>query len=335
VIRLTGPNPQSIDIRQPYVELGAIATDNVDGDLSSSIVIDASNVDTAKAGAYVVTYDVSDRSGNKAATVSRTVRIGADLAPDIDLIGPSPQRIPFGGSYTEFGATAWDAQDGDLTSALLIDTGKLDVGKPGVYIVTYSVSDSNGNRSLATRVVEVVDFFIDDNSSIFQRDINAIALAGITRGCNPPQNDWYCETRNVTRGQFAAMIVRALELPASPRDVFGDDDDSIFESDINSLAAAGVTRGCNPPANDRYCPNEFLTRGQAAAMFVRALGYTDNGGGDKFTDDDDSVFEDDIDKLATAGVTRGCNPPENSRFCPNRFITRGQIAAFLARARNL
>ena len=44
------------------------------------------------------------------------------------------------------------------------------------------------------------------------------------------------------------------------------------------------------------------------------------------------IVESDIDKLATAGVTRGCNPPVNDRFCPGSNVTRGQMAAFLRRA---
>ena len=69
-----------------------------------------------------------------------------------------------------------------------------------------------------------------------------------------------------------------------------------------------------------------------AAFLVRAPGYTDDGGGDLLTDDNDSEFETDIDKLATAGVTRGCSPPVNDRFCPTSNVTRGQMAAFLHRA---
>jgi uncharacterized delta-60 repeat protein len=117
-----------------------------------------------------------------------------------------------------------------------------------------------------------------------------------------------------------------------PDDRFVDDDDSIFESGIEWLAAEGITQGCNPPLNDMYCPNEFVTRGQMAAFLVRAVGYTDNGGGDLFTDDNDSIFEAAIDKLGTAGVTQGCNPPANDMYCPNEFVTRGQMAAFLSRA---
>jgi hypothetical protein len=69
-----------------------------------------------------------------------------------------------------------------------------------------------------------------------------------------------------------------------------------------------------------------------AAFLVRALDLTDAGGGNWFADDDGSVFELDIDRLATSGVTRGCNPPINDRFCPSQSVTRAQMAAFLRRA---
>ena len=100
------------------------------------------------------------------------------------------------------------------------------------------------------------------------------------------------------------------------------------------LAAAGITSGCNPPVNDRYCPNHHLTRGQMAAMLVRALGLTATDGTD-FTDDDNSIFESSIERLAAAGITYGCNPPNNTKFCPTSRLTRGQMAAFLVRALDL
>ena len=76
-------------------------------------------------------------------------------------------------------------------------------------------------------------------------------------------------------------------------------------------------------------PDDHVTRGQMAAFLVRALGYTDNGGGNEFVDDNGQP-EGDIDRLATAGVTVG-NPPRNDRFCP-KYVTRGEMAAFLVRA---
>jgi hypothetical protein len=69
-----------------------------------------------------------------------------------------------------------------------------------------------------------------------------------------------------------------------------------------------------------------------AAFLVRAFEYSNGGTGDYFVDDNDSLFENAIDKLRVAGVTLGCNPPVNNRYCPNDYVTRGQMAAFLKRA---
>ncbi len=113
---------------------------------------------------------------------------------------------------------------------------------------------------------------------------------------------------------------------------FPDSYGSIFVEQIAWMATQGITLGCNPPTNDRFCPDDNVTRGQVAAFLVRALGLTDSGAGDLFTDDDGSIFESNIDKLATAGITLGCNPPTNDRFCPDDNVTRGQMAAFLQRA---
>jgi hypothetical protein len=71
---------------------------------------------------------------------------------------------------------------------------------------------------------------------------------------------------------MAAFLVRALDLPTGPTNRFTDDDTSEFEPDIEALANAGVTLGCNPPVDDRYCPTEVVTRGQMAAFLHRALG---------------------------------------------------------------
>jgi stage II sporulation protein D len=174
--------------------------------------------------------------------------------------------------------------------------------------------------------------FVDIVDSVHYDAIAAIWDRGITYGCNPPANDRYCPAGSVTRGEMAAFLVRALDLPATDHDAFVDDGDSIFQDDINRLAAAGITRGCNPPDNDRYCPDQPVTREQMAAFLVRAFTYTDGGEGDRFVDDDESIFEADIDRLATAAVTYGCNPPDNDRFCPTDPVRRDQMASFLDRA---
>jgi hypothetical protein len=134
-------------------------------------------------------------------------------------------------------------------------------------------------------------------------------------------------------GLLGFATVAVAQLP--PGGTFLDDNGSVHEGNIEAIAAADITRGCNPPDNTQFCPDDSVTRGQMAAFLVRAMGYTDDGGGDRFTDDDGSVFEGDIDRLATAGVTLGCNPPDNSRFCPDEPVSRAQMASFLARALGL
>jgi hypothetical protein len=174
--------------------------------------------------------------------------------------------------------------------------------------------------------------FTDDDRSVHEGDIEAIAGAGITLGCNPPANDEFCGVDTLTRGEAAAFLNRALNLPSSATDFFTDDDGSLFEDDINGIAAFGITVGCNPPANDNYCPNDTVTRAQFASLLVRAFSLTDGAGSNLFSDDDGNVHEHDIDRLATAGITLGCNPPTNDNFCPDDLLQRDQTASFLVRA---
>ena len=172
--------------------------------------------------------------------------------------------------------------------------------------------------------------FIDDDGDTFEPSIEAIFAAGITKGCSDRQQ--YCPDRAVTRGEMAAFLRRAFDVAATEDDFFSDDNSSIFENDINAIAAAGITKGCNPPANTRFCPADTVTRAEMAAFLVRAIELEAPTEPDHFLDDDDSIFETNIDSLAESGITKGCDPPHNTRFCPDEEVTRGAMAAFLTRA---
>src|SRR3989344_2959394 len=77
VIILLGVNPQTLTVGDAYTELGAAASDDVDGDITSNLVIDASAINMAVAGTYTVTYNVSDAEGNDATEETRTVIVNA------------------------------------------------------------------------------------------------------------------------------------------------------------------------------------------------------------------------------------------------------------------
>lgn len=90
-ITLTGEDSVSIELGSTYMDAGAMATDDVDGDISANIVVNSDGVNTALPGTYTVTYNVSDAAGNAAAEVTRKVTVTWDggTANDGGLIGDS------------------------------------------------------------------------------------------------------------------------------------------------------------------------------------------------------------------------------------------------------
>jgi subtilisin family serine protease len=202
------------------------------------------------------------------------------------------------------------------------------------YTVTVEAVDYSGNVSgdgPSASFTTAIDF-ADTSGTVFEEDIEWLSGADVTRGCNPPDNDLFCPDDPVTRGQMAAFLVRALKLPSSGHDSFSDDAGSVFQADIDALAASGITRGCNPPDNDLFCPDDPVTRGQMASFLSRGLDLPVAEALGSFGDVAGSVHVADIERLAAAGITRGCNPPTNDLFCPDDPVTRGQMAAFLRRA---
>ena len=69
---LTGPPTINLTVGDTFTDPGATATDDVDGNITSSISISGS-VDTSTAGTYTISYNVSDTAGNAATEAQRTV----------------------------------------------------------------------------------------------------------------------------------------------------------------------------------------------------------------------------------------------------------------------
>jgi hypothetical protein len=124
------------------------------------------------------------------------------------------------------------------------------------------------------------------------------------------------------------MSTTGFAFDADPADQFDDDDGSVHEKSINQLAAAGVVQGTGMRT---YAPRQTLTRGQMAALLNRALQAMRLGPSDAhehFSDDDDSVFEQDIDTLASLGVVQGTG---EGMYSPAQSAHRASMATFLAR----
>ena len=156
-ITLIGNNPQVVVVGSAYTESGATAFDNEDGDLSAAIIIDASSVVAPlSVGTYSVTYSVTDSDANTV-IVTRTVNvIPTNTVPTITLLGVNPFDIMQGTAYAEPGYSASDAEDGNLTAAVVV-TGSVDENTPGTYTLTYTITDSDSNTVSVTRTVNVID----------------------------------------------------------------------------------------------------------------------------------------------------------------------------------
>jgi hypothetical protein len=153
VITLNGANPMEVYLNQPYNEPGATAFDNVDGDLTSQIII-TGQVNTSLAGVYTVNYSVTDNSGNPA-SVDRRVNVIADTTPPVlTLLGANPMELIVGDPYVEPGYTATDNVDGDLSNSVVV-TGSVNTSVAGANTLVYTVTDSSFNSSTVTRVVNV------------------------------------------------------------------------------------------------------------------------------------------------------------------------------------
>lgn len=79
-------------------------------------------------------------------------------APVITVLGKNPATTGVGNTYTDAGATAFDEEDGDITSAIVADN-RVDTSQPGTYYVLYDVTDSDGNKAEQARREVVVKYF--------------------------------------------------------------------------------------------------------------------------------------------------------------------------------
>ena len=156
VITLNGNANVTITVGDAYTDAGATAADNIDGDLTSSIITTGS-VDNSTVGTYTLTYNVSDAAGNPATPITRTVHVEAIVVPDttapvITLIGASDMTLAVGDTYTELGATALDNIDGSVTVGI---SGTVDTATAGDHVITYTATDAASNTATETRTVHV------------------------------------------------------------------------------------------------------------------------------------------------------------------------------------
>jgi hypothetical protein len=148
-IELTGGDVLQIIAGSKFVEPGFKAIDDIDGDISSEVVVKG-QVDTKRAGNYSLFYSVKDIAGNYSSLVKRTVMVSSSVSdnvpPQLLLFGSSTVNLFLDEAYNEPGFKAIDNLDGVITSLVEIK-GEFNSSQPGEYELYYSVKDKAGNRS--------------------------------------------------------------------------------------------------------------------------------------------------------------------------------------------
>ncbi|MDN3494294.1 immunoglobulin-like domain-containing protein, partial [Winogradskyella bathintestinalis] len=136
-----------------YTELGANATDNCS---AGAVTVGGDTVDANTPGIYTVTYNVTDTNGVAADEITRIVTVSDTTKPVINLIGTATITLEAcTDTYTELGA---NATDNCSVGAVTVGGDTVDANTPGIYTVTYNVTDTNGVAAdEVTRIVTVSD----------------------------------------------------------------------------------------------------------------------------------------------------------------------------------
>jgi hypothetical protein len=209
-------------------------------------------------------------------------------------------------------------------SAMASNAYGVSAASPPSNIVTPA---SLGDSDLTTPIVHA---FIDINDGDMATAASWLANQGIILGCEAGESPKFCPSDLATRAEVATFMTRALSLPATTLDAFVDDNGHLLEDNINRAAAAGLFLGCS---DDLICPDHLISRGELAAVLVRALDLLSSTPS-TFGDIHGHWAEAFIATIGGLGITNGCSADGQS-FCPDTFGTRGEIALLLYRALTL
>lgn len=184
VITLNGEADISLGIGAVFSDPGAAAQDTVDGDLSAAIAVSGS-VNTAVAGVYTLSYNVSDTAGNAAETRTRTVTVSDNQAPVLSvpaattLAAENAQGTAASAAEVVAFLDAATATD-DAASDILISNNAPAVLPLGSTVVTFTATDASGNSASADSTITVSDLTPPVISLIGEASIDVPAREGFS-----------------------------------------------------------------------------------------------------------------------------------------------------------
>lgn len=197
--KLVGDSSVTLNIYESYNDLGVKAYIK-DKDLSNDVVIDTSLVDINKIGTYEVTYKIKYKDKEK--TLKREVEVKDIQAPVITLNGEEEVSVTVGSTYNDLGGNVVDNYDEKASNKLKIEN-YVNTNLVGRYEVIYQVTDTSGNTSKKTRIVNVlpVDDTVNDITGILESNLitsmkfidNGISITGYVKDNNGTFKMKLCE----------------------------------------------------------------------------------------------------------------------------------------------
>ena len=177
VITLLGNNPDTTDYGLTYTDPGATATDETDGDISSSITT-KDNLDINQQGTYTITYSVKDAAGNKASAERSVFVYNPNQVAVASIVGIySVYENCSGNIYTDAVVISADPDDDedfyiDNFYGSLIDNVHCTINGTNFVIAdqtfengAYSIIDGWGSIDISGNVVTItLNYTFKDNS---------------------------------------------------------------------------------------------------------------------------------------------------------------------------
>jgi hypothetical protein len=156
VMTLLGDDTVYVDQCTTYIDSGATAWDNADGNITSKISASTNPAfNNYIQGTYVRTYRVYDSAFNLG-QIKRIIIVKPDKTPpDITVYGPDTVYQDVFQSFLPDSAVAYDC--GNSNPIAVTTTYSVDITKIGIYTVQFSATDQSGNKTVKNQVVIVRD----------------------------------------------------------------------------------------------------------------------------------------------------------------------------------
>lgn len=189
--------------------------------------------------------------------------------PTIGLLGDAMIEVVLNGIFTDPGVMADDVEDGDLTGSVLVGGDAVDVNTEGTYIITYNVTDSDGNQ--ATEVTRTVIVALDETPPVIT--LNGDAIIDLKVG------DSYTEQGATATDNIDGDITEDVMIGGDEVDTNTDGTYVVTYnvSDNAGNAAAEVTRIVNVTTPNPFCNTQIQAHGGDAGsdIFISVFNVDD------------------------------------------------------------